>query len=70
MLWRAVFILPFLGMLPSALGCPDHSYHGKTKRAEASHDNVTWAYEASYDWGRLSDGQQHLYSLACTFVDH
>jgi len=39
----------------TAIACPDHSYsdrHRSYKRAETS--NVTWAYEFSTDWGRLS----------------
>jgi len=35
----------------SALACADHNYHNQ-KRAEAG--KSAWAYEASYDWGRLS----------------
>jgi len=38
------------------LACPDHVYHRKNKRADST-ANVTWAYEASYDWGRLHEGE-------------
>lgn len=55
MFFNALPLLPLLGL--SALACPDHSFHKKghqyLKRAETS--NITWAYEASYDWGRLSE---------------
>jgi len=40
----------------TTLACPEHTFsrrHHEYKRAETS--NVTWAYEASYDWGRLSE---------------
>lgn len=36
----------------TALGCADHNYHAHAKRAEPG--GMAWAYEASYDWGRVS----------------
>ncbi|KAF3903190.1 Nectarin-2 [Dactylellina cionopaga] len=39
------------------LACPEHHFHGKDqlrKRAEPGGD-VAWSYDASYDWGHLSD---------------
>jgi carbonic anhydrase len=38
----------------SALACADHNYHRQMKRAENS-TGMAWSYEASYDWGRLSE---------------
>lgn len=38
----------------SALACADHDYHRQMKRADANATATTWAYEASYDWGRIS----------------
>lgn len=40
---------------PSVLGCATHEYHPQlSKRAAPGDDAPQWAYEASYDWGRLS----------------
>jgi carbonic anhydrase len=55
MLFKALATLPLLSVIPSILACPEHNYHKKEKRAEGT--NITWAYEASYDWGRLSEGK-------------
>lgn len=43
-------LLPIL-----SLACPDHNYHkgGIAKRAET--DGIDFAYEASYNWGTLSE---------------
>jgi carbonic anhydrase len=38
-------------LFTTALACADHSYHNQ-KRAEPG--KTIWAYEASYDWARLS----------------
>jgi carbonic anhydrase len=37
----------------SALACADHNYHQQMKRAETNQTASVWAYEASYDWGRI-----------------
>jgi carbonic anhydrase len=37
----------------SVLACADHDYHRMMKRAESNTTAQTWAYEASYDWGRI-----------------
>ncbi|KAK6526046.1 hypothetical protein TWF281_011086 [Arthrobotrys megalospora] len=55
---RTIFAIAAYGLFISEiLACPDHLHHEEDrlrKRAEPG-GNVTWAYEASYDWGRLSD---------------
>jgi carbonic anhydrase len=37
-----------------ALACPEHDFHARHLQKRAEETNMTWAYEASYDWGRLS----------------
>lgn len=54
--------LLLLSLLPQALGCPDHSNHiahSLSKRQAFNQSNLPrpqslWAYEASYNWGKLS----------------
>lgn len=50
----ATLLLPLLA-LTTTLACPDHSYsvHSLARRAEPT--KTQWTYEASYDWGRLSE---------------
>ncbi|KAI5451171.1 hypothetical protein NCC49_002047 [Naganishia albida] len=38
-----------------ALACPEHDFHARSLQKRAGISNMTWAYEASYDWGRLSE---------------
>lgn len=38
-----------------ALACPEHDFHTRSLQKRAEGTNMTWAYEASYDWGRLSE---------------
>jgi carbonic anhydrase len=38
-----------------ALACPEHDFHSRALQKRAEGTNMTWAYEASYDWGRLSE---------------
>ncbi|KAF3933728.1 Nectarin-2 [Dactylella cylindrospora] len=40
-------------LFSEALGCPEHNHNKLRKRAGPT--DVKWTYEASYDWGRLSD---------------
>lgn len=56
MLFKTLSVLSLLSVLPSILACPDHSFHPQIKK-RAETNNVSWAYEASYDWARLSDGK-------------
>jgi carbonic anhydrase len=53
----------FIGALvPLAFGCPDHSNNKKShlrgrqvaQETNATQPAATWAYEASYNWGKLS----------------
>jgi carbonic anhydrase len=43
----------------SALACADHSYHARSHSKRADPVATEWAYEASYNWGRL-DTSYHL----------
>jgi carbonic anhydrase len=49
----ALFLTALMPLL--TLACPDHNYHagGIAKRAETA--GIDWAYEASYNWGLLSE---------------
>ncbi|KAJ9115886.1 hypothetical protein QFC22_005029 [Naganishia vaughanmartiniae] len=37
-----------------AIACPEHEFHSRALQKRAEPGNMTWAYEASYDWARLS----------------
>ncbi|EPS41114.1 hypothetical protein H072_4971 [Dactylellina haptotyla CBS 200.50] len=53
----SIFAIAAFGLISRISACPEHTFHETDqlrKRAEPG-GNVTWAYEASYDWGRLSD---------------
>lgn len=48
--------------LSKVIACPGHDYNASDRlrrRAEPG-GNTTWAYEASYDWGRLDDGKPYI----------
>ncbi|KAH7062196.1 carbonic anhydrase [Macrophomina phaseolina] len=63
------YLTPLVALLPLTLACPDHSdptFHGLVRRQVDSPDtgngnwttrvsgSSIWAYEASYNWGRLN----------------
>lgn len=48
----------------AVLACPDHDFnlHPRSinKRADGTQD---WAYDASYDWGRINASMSNSYAL-------
>lgn len=56
-----------LAFAASALACPGHDYHGlRAAKRQDNIPNVTesdWAYEFSFNWGRLNPGNYSQVSL-------
>jgi carbonic anhydrase len=49
--------------ISSVAACPEHDFHQESKRSDlhiqkrAENVSTTWAYEASYNWGELSESE-------------
>lgn len=66
MLFKSLAFATVISSLPAVFACPDHDYHSHLKRGDlhihkrAETGGVTWAYEASYDWARLSESRSMM----------
>jgi uncharacterized membrane protein len=61
-------LLVALSLATATLGCATHNYHGQlAKRQDGANGGNSstgpeasdWSYDASFDWGRVSAGEEN-----------